>query len=119
MVCCSRKTGSQLLSIQSCQNSNADIVKAIVVFPTSSKSVLLTVEFIIRKTNLPLAVCGGRHSTNGSSSTDGGVCIDLRKMNQITVDPKKRLVTAEGGCLWSEVDEAVKKQGLAVVGGTV
>ena len=63
-------------------------------------------------------VCGG-HSTGGSSSTDGGLCIDLSKMRNVTVDPEKKTITAQGGALWSDVDAAAGEHGLATVGGTV
>lgn len=45
--------------------------------------------------------------------------IDMRKMRKVTVDPKSKTITAEGGCNWQDVDEAGQKHGLATVGGTV
>jgi len=69
--------------------------------------------------SVELAVCGGGHSTNGSSSTDGGVCIDLSKMRRVEVDPDQKTIMAEGGALWADVDAAAGEHGLATVGGTV
>jgi FAD/FMN-containing dehydrogenase len=40
-------------------------------------------------------------------------------MRGVSVDPKTKIVTAEGGCLWADVDKAAEEHGLAVVGGTV
>lgn len=45
--------------------------------------------------------------------------INLSKMNSVLVDPVLRTITAEGGALWSDVDLAGAKHGLAAVGGTV
>lgn len=45
--------------------------------------------------------------------------IDLSLMRQVTVDPSVMTITAQGGCLWVDVDEAAGKYGLATVGGTV
>jgi hypothetical protein len=62
---------------------------------------------------------GGGHGTSGSNSTDGGVSINLSKMRHVSVDPKTNTITAEGGCLWADVDNAAAEHGLAAVGGTV
>jgi hypothetical protein len=40
-------------------------------------------------------------------------------MNGVRVDPVKRTVRAEGGCLWGAVDRETAVFGLATVGGTV
>ena len=48
---------------------------------------------------------------------DGGVCIDLRGMKGIEVDPVGRTVRAEGGVQWGEFDAATQAHGLAVTGG--
>jgi hypothetical protein len=40
-------------------------------------------------------------------------------MRQVTVNPTKKIVTAQGGALWSDVDEAAAEHDLATVGGTV
>src|SRR5688572_28282911 len=40
-----------------------------------------------RETGLEVAVRGGGHSFPGLSMTNGGITIDLRAMNQVTVDP--------------------------------
>ncbi|KAF5725023.1 FAD-binding domain-containing protein [Fusarium mundagurra] len=68
---------------------------------------------------LDVAVVGGGHSTSGSSSTDGGLVVDLTKMRNVTVDYANKTITAEGGTIWEDVDYAAAKYGLATVGGTV
>lgn len=70
--------------------------------------------------NLDLAVRGGGHSVAGTSSSDGGLVVDLsRRMRSVTVDQAKKTITAQGGALWSDVDTAAASHGLATVGGTV
>ncbi|EXJ53324.1 uncharacterized protein A1O5_13446 [Cladophialophora psammophila CBS 110553] len=68
---------------------------------------------------LEVAVVGGGHSTSGSSSTEGGLVVDLTKMRQVTVDPERQTIKAQGGTVWEDVDHAAAKYGLATVGGTV
>ena len=68
---------------------------------------------------MDVAVHGGGHSSNGSSSTNGGLVIDLRKMRKVTVEPEKQTVLAQGGTIWADIDTATAEFGLAVVGGTV
>ncbi len=69
--------------------------------------------------SLELVVHGGGHSSGGSSSTDGGISIDLSKMRACTVNPEKKTINVQGGALWKDVDEALGPYGLATVGGTV
>jgi hypothetical protein len=40
-------------------------------------------------------------------------------MRKVTVDVENRTVTAEGGCVWADVDAATTAHGLATVAGTV
>ena len=77
----------------------------------------MTVGFA-RDHSVDLAVKGGGHSADTSSSTDGGVLIDLSSMKQVNVNPLSKTVTAQGGALWADVNEAAGQSGLAVVGGT-
>lgn len=62
---------------------------------------------------------GGGHSTGGTSSTDGGLTIDLSGMRAVKVDKDAKLIVAQGGALWEDVDNAAIEKGLATVGGTV
>ncbi|KAK4690134.1 hypothetical protein P7C71_g6590, partial [Lecanoromycetidae sp. Uapishka_2] len=68
---------------------------------------------------IDIAIRGGGHSTSGSSSTNGGIVIDLSEMRNVVVSPEEMTVTAQGGCLWVDVDSAAAAHGLATVGGTV
>ncbi|PVH83817.1 FAD-binding domain-containing protein, partial [Cadophora sp. DSE1049] len=90
----------------------------IIVFPTTPEEVSKAVLFSLSQ-GLELAIVGGGHGTSGASSTDGGLCIDLSKMRDVTVDEKTKIVTVEGGALWADVDQEAAKFGLAAVGGTV
>lgn len=66
-----------------------------------------------------LAVKGGGHSVAGTSSSAGGLVIDLSRMNTVTVDVTNKTVSVGGGAVWKDVDEKAAKYGLAAVGGTV
>ena len=57
--------------------------------------------------------------SSGASSTAGGLVIDLSLMREVSVNPSARTITAQGGCIWADVDEAAGVHGLATVGGTV
>jgi FAD/FMN-containing dehydrogenase len=70
-----------------------------------------------RRMALPLSVYGGGHGVTGSAVVDGGVCIDLRMMNDISVDPAARTVKVGAGATWGQLDAATQEHGLAVTGG--
>ena len=50
---------------------------------------------------------------------DAGICVDLRGMQNVTVDTEQRVAIAEGGATWGEFDAATQEHGLAVTGGRV
>jgi FAD/FMN-containing dehydrogenase len=68
---------------------------------------------------LPFTVRGGGHSVSGRSVRDGALCIDLRALNGVDVDPRSAVVRAGGGALLSELDAATQQHGLAVPGGQI
>ena len=53
---------------------------------------------------LPLSVYGGGHGVTARRCVDDGVCIDLRGMKGVEVDPEARTARVEGGVTWGEVD---------------
>jgi FAD/FMN-containing dehydrogenase len=69
--------------------------------------------------NIPFVVSGGKHSVGGLSSITGGLVIDLSKLRNVTINEEEKTLTAEGGCIWKDVDEAAGEKGLAGVGGTI
>ena len=90
----------------------------VAIVPSSAEEVATAVRFAAEQ-GLDLAVKGGGHSTAGVSSTNGGILIDLGRMRKVDVDVEKQRLHVQGGCLWSDVDDAAWKHGLATVGGTV
>lgn len=86
--------------------------------PNSAEDLATTLRFA-RDNRVDLAVKGGGHSTDTSSSSNGGILIDLGSMRQVNVDPIKSTVTAQGGALWKDVNDTAALFGLAVVCGTV
>lgn len=90
----------------------------IVVQPADKHEVSAAVKYATEH-NIALVVAGGRHATSGSSSIEGGMVIDLRRMNQVVVDPEAMVATYGGGCIWKDVDDACAPYNLGTVGGTV
>lgn len=72
-----------------------------------------------RERSLELGVRGGGHGVAGRALSDGGLVIDLRKMNAVAVDPERRTATVAGGATMSHLDRATEPYGLATTGGRV
>ena len=72
-----------------------------------------------REHTLEIAVRGGGHSVAGKSLTDGGLVVDLRRMNGVTVDQERRTATVGGGATMSDLDRATEPYGLVTTGGRV
>jgi FAD/FMN-containing dehydrogenase len=72
-----------------------------------------------RRTGTELAVRGGGHSSAGYSTVDGGIVLDLSRMNAVWVDASARTARAQAGALWADVDCETQAHGLAVPGGQI
>ena len=64
-----------------------------------------------------LSVRSGGYSPAGSGMNDGGLVIDLSRMNAITVDQEKRIARLEPGLTWNQVAQALQPHGLALSSG--
>lgn len=74
---------------------------------------------LARTLGLDAAVRGGGHNVAGHATLDHGLLIDLSPMKGIHVDPRRRIVRAQGGVLWRELNRETQLHGLATTGGVV
>lgn len=72
-----------------------------------------------REQGLEIAVRGGGHSVAGKALTDGGIVVDLRRLNGVAVDTDAREAHVGGGATMSDLDRATEPHGLATTGGRV
>jgi FAD/FMN-containing dehydrogenase len=99
-------------------NAMIDKRPALIVRAADVDDVVAAVSFA-RENGLDLAVRGGGHSGPGLGSVDDGLVIDLRRLNDVTVDPGSRTARIGGGALLGEVDAATHEHGLAAPGGII
>lgn len=99
---------------------NADIDRrpAVIVRPSDDAHVAVAVTFA-RGQGLELSVRGGGHSYAGHGVCDGGLMIDLSRLDHITVDAQARRARCGGGTIWGQLDAATQEHGLAVTGGFI
>ena len=72
-----------------------------------------------RASRSDVTVFGGGHGVTGPAVADGAVCVDLRAIRAVRIDPSSGVAKVGGGCTWGELDAAAQQQGLAVTGGRV
>jgi len=99
-------------------NADIDYRPAVIAQCTTAQDVAEAILFG-REQGLELAVRCGAHSMPGYSSVDGGLVIDLGRMNQVTVDPQAKRARVQGGALLRDLDAATQGYALAVPSGLV
>ena len=99
-------------------NATFDRRPALIVRPSTVDDVVAAVRFG-RERDLEIAVRGGGHSAVGHSTTDGGLVIDLGRMNEVTVDGDRQLARTGGGALLGQLDIAAQEHGLVCPVGVV
>ncbi|KAL2686875.1 hypothetical protein Neosp_004417 [[Neocosmospora] mangrovei] len=81
------------------------------------------VQAIIReakKNKLQVTIKGNGHSYAGHSTAFGGISLDLREMNKVTLDMNSMTVTMDAGCQWGHVYEKLvsgRHDGYIINGG--
>ncbi|PMD24518.1 FAD-binding domain-containing protein [Hyaloscypha hepaticicola] len=87
--------------------------------PTCTSDVSLAV-LTVQVTQCQSAVKSGGHAAfTGASNINGGLTIDLLKLNQITVSPDKTQTFVGPGNTWFDVYSQLEGEGLSVIGGRV
>jgi FAD/FMN-containing dehydrogenase len=99
-------------------NAMVDRFPALIVQCRNAQDIAAGIDFA-RSHDLPLTVRGGGHGVAGRAVCDGGVMIDLSRMNEIVIDPERRTAVVQGGARWAELDTAGHHAGLATTGGVV
>jgi FAD/FMN-containing dehydrogenase len=99
---------------------NADIDRrpALIARCKGVADVVAAVNFA-RDNGMLVAVRGGAHSIAGHSVCDAGMVIDLSAMTGARVDPVRRTIRVQGGCLNEHLDRESQLFGLATTGGIV
>jgi FAD/FMN-containing dehydrogenase len=99
-------------------NAMIDRRPAVIARCTSAADVAAAITYA-RSEGLDISVYGGGHGVTGSAVIDNGMCIDMRGIKTLDVDPAAKTVRAGGGLTWGELDAATQEHGLAVTGGRV
>src|SRR5579864_5697096 len=113
-----RPTDDGYDAARSVWNGAIDRRPAVIVRCRNSADVAQAIAFA-RRAGLEIAVRGGGHNYAGFAVCEGGLMIDLSRMNGVTVDPTARRAICGGGATWADVDAATQAYGLATVGGFV
>ena len=99
-------------------NGMIDRRPAAIARARTTADVVAAVNFA-REHGLEIAVRGGGHNAAGLAVVDDGLVIDLTEMNQVQVDPERRIARAGGGATWGDFDAATQAHGLATTGGVI
>lgn len=85
---------------------------------TSAAEVAEALAFARSHTHLPLSVRSGGHGISGRSTNDGGIVINLGKMNAIEIlDQTTRRIRVGAGARWMDVAAALEPYGWALSSG--
>ncbi|OQY44764.1 MAG: hypothetical protein B6242_11955 [Anaerolineaceae bacterium 4572_78] len=101
------------------RKGNIDHAIDVVVYPRNEEQIQKTI-IMASKNRLAIIPYGGGTSVTGNlelrndESYDGGISMDMRKMNMIQIDNVSQTVTAQAGIFGPALEEAVNAQGLTL-----
>lgn len=83
--------------------------------PDTPKAVQALVKKAIRE-NKKVTISGAHYSQSKDTlpTKDDSICINMRKLDGVTVNPKAKTVCVQAGATWGNVQEAANKHGMAV-----
>lgn len=99
-------------------NTMIDRKPAVIAKPTTTDSVAKSIAWA-RDKGVEIGVRSGGHGVLGLALADGGLTIDMRALNKVSVDPDARVARVEGGATWGVFDKATMAHGLGATGGRV
>ncbi|MCU1301055.1 MAG: FAD-binding protein [Candidatus Sulfotelmatobacter sp.] len=67
-----------------------------------------------RANHLKVSVAGQRHSMGGQTFTAGGLVLDMRSLNQIALDRERKIMHAQSGATWNQIQRLADDNGLSV-----
>lgn len=80
---------------------------------TSVEDIQNAVQFA-REHNLKITAAGSRHSMGGHTFVKDGVVLDMRRFNQLRLDKEHKILNAQTGATWKQVQLFLDSNGLAV-----
>ncbi len=90
----------------------------LVLQPDSTSEVVDALAFARTNPDVPLSIRSGGHGISGRSTNDGGIVIDLAKLNEIEIlDEATRRVRIEPGARWMDVAATLAPYGWALSSG--
>ena len=99
-------------------NGMIDRRPAVITRCRSTDDVVAALDYA-QRSGLEIAVRGGGHNGPGFGTVDGGIVIDLSRLDGIDVDADARTVRVQGGATWGQVDAATHAYGLATPSGII
>lgn len=90
---------------------------AYIIFPSAFSDIPILLKYAAAQTPpIEIAVKGGGSKFLPWASSDGGLVIDLARLNRVAVSDDKNTVTVQGGALWGDVYLETEKVDVHVVG---
>jgi FAD/FMN-containing dehydrogenase len=99
-------------------NAMWDRHPALIARPTGTADVVAAIRFA-RAAGMEIAVRGGGHSVAGHCTTEGGLMLDLSRMNGVRVDAEAGRAWVQGGAQLAALDHEAQFHGLATTAGMI
>ncbi|GAB3811489.1 FAD-binding oxidoreductase [Kribbella italica] len=99
-------------------NAMVDKRPAVIAQCESAADVAAAVRYGVGQ-GLEIAVRGGGHGVAGTGVSDGGLVVDLRRLNTVQVDADARIARVGGGATWGDFDRMCQPYWLGTTGGRV
>lgn len=87
----------------------------IIISKVETPTTLSELQNIIKNTDKPISIGGGRFSMGGQTASPGSIHIDMRKLNKIIeFSAENKTIVVEAGIRWCDIQQFVDKHNLSV-----